>query len=296
MLENGSDVHQGGDGPLMRAALSDERIPMMELLVMHGAGVNARWDGSYPIICGACECLQAKSLKWLIAHGADIDATSTNYGTCVEMLIATYSREPAGKHACLEVFAEAGFAFPDTAPMAIHRGRSDLLAECIERDPTLLSRHFSESEIYPAELGIQPGRGLHGTPLDGTTLLHMAVEFQEAEIAQWLIDRGADVNSRARVDADGFGGHTPLFHATVSLPPREDTLARLLLANGADPEIRTTLRKQLVDMGDPEKERVYEFHDVSAVEYARRFQEPRMINEAAITAVEEYSGRTGRGD
>jgi hypothetical protein len=31
MIENGSDVHQGGDGPLMQAALADMRIPMMEL-------------------------------------------------------------------------------------------------------------------------------------------------------------------------------------------------------------------------------------------------------------------------
>lgn len=37
MIGNGSDVHQGGDGPLMRAALSSNRIPMMELLVAHGA-------------------------------------------------------------------------------------------------------------------------------------------------------------------------------------------------------------------------------------------------------------------
>ena len=33
MIENGSDVHRGGDGPLMRAALKGNRIPMMELLV-----------------------------------------------------------------------------------------------------------------------------------------------------------------------------------------------------------------------------------------------------------------------
>src|SRR5262245_4551093 len=33
MIENGSDVHQGGDLPLMRAALNGYRIPMMELLV-----------------------------------------------------------------------------------------------------------------------------------------------------------------------------------------------------------------------------------------------------------------------
>src|SRR5437667_4783354 len=47
MIENGSDVHQGGDGPLMRAALADERVPMMELLLEYGADVNALWDGRY---------------------------------------------------------------------------------------------------------------------------------------------------------------------------------------------------------------------------------------------------------
>lgn len=286
MLEHGSDVHQGGDGPLMRAALSDARIPMMELLVAHGADVNARWGGSYPIVCGACECLAAESLKWLIVHGADFNAGSTNYGDCVGMLVGTYSREPEGKHGCLEVFAEAGFAFPDTAPMAIHRGRIDLLSACVERDPSLLHRHFAESEIFPAELGIGRGQGLHGTPLDGVTLLHMAIEFHEEEIARWLIERGADVNARAAVDAEGFGGHTPLFHATVTLPPRTDSLARLLLAKGCDPTIRTTLRKQLVDMGDPELERMVEFHNVTAVEFARQFQAPRFINEAAIVAIE----------
>jgi hypothetical protein len=72
MIENGSDVHQGGDGPLMRAALSDTRIPMMELLVAHGANVNALWNGSYPIICAPCEALAPRALKWLLDHGADL--------------------------------------------------------------------------------------------------------------------------------------------------------------------------------------------------------------------------------
>jgi hypothetical protein len=50
MINHGSDVHQGGDGPLMRAALNAYRIPMMELLVSHGADVNALWHGHFPII------------------------------------------------------------------------------------------------------------------------------------------------------------------------------------------------------------------------------------------------------
>src|SRR5438132_12765944 len=40
MIETGSDVHQSGDGPLGRAALRGERIPMMELLVSHDACVD----------------------------------------------------------------------------------------------------------------------------------------------------------------------------------------------------------------------------------------------------------------
>ena len=50
MIAHGSDMHQGGDGPLMRAALNAYRIPMMELLASRGADVNALWHGHFPII------------------------------------------------------------------------------------------------------------------------------------------------------------------------------------------------------------------------------------------------------
>src|SRR5882724_2387381 len=64
MLDNGSDVHQGGDGPLMRAALNRQRVPMMELLAAHGADVNAAWNGDFPIIFAPCESVNPVSLKW----------------------------------------------------------------------------------------------------------------------------------------------------------------------------------------------------------------------------------------
>jgi ankyrin repeat protein len=70
MIAHGSDVHQGGDSPLMRAALVGHRIPMMELLVSHGADVNALWNGYYPIIFAPCKTVDPASLKWLLEHGA----------------------------------------------------------------------------------------------------------------------------------------------------------------------------------------------------------------------------------
>jgi hypothetical protein len=287
MIENGSDVHQGGDGPLMRAALEDMRLPMLELLVEHGADVNARWNGSYPIILAPCETLQPKALKWLIEHGADMHAVSSDYGNCVQMLIGTYSRNAEGRHACLEVFAAAGYPFFDTAPMAVHRGRIDLLAALVDRDPALLQRRFRDTEIFPPEIG---GIGLHVAPLAGGTLLHLAIEYQDEKTARWLIERGADVNARAAIDADGFGGHTPLFHTTVTLACQNDVLARLLLRNGAAPNLRATFRKQLVGIGGSAKEELREYVDVTAIGFARQFQEPKWVNDAAIAAVLEHGG------
>jgi ankyrin repeat protein len=290
MIENGSDVHQGGDGPLMRAALADMRIPMMELLVDHGADVNALWNGSYPIICAPCEALAPRALQWLLEHGANPLVTSREYGSPLNMLIGTYSRNAKGKNACLDVLADAGLELPDTPAMAFHRGRIDLLEAHLDRDPSLLEHRFDESEIFPAELGSKPGDGLHVTPVAGCTLLHLAIEYGDIDVARWLIDRGADVNAKAAIDADGFGGHTPLFHAVVTLAGPDDSTARLLLERGADPNARATIRKQLRDMGDPEKEKMREFHDVTPIGYARQFQEPNWVNEPAIAVIVERGG------
>src|SRR5579863_2806370 len=93
MIDHGSDVHQGGDGPLMRAALVGHRIPMMELLVANGADVNAAWSGRFPIIFAPCETVDAQALRWLLEHGADpMCARYPEPGTALDYVIGTYSR------------------------------------------------------------------------------------------------------------------------------------------------------------------------------------------------------------
>jgi len=290
MIEHGSDVHQGGDGPLMRAAMSDDRLAMLELLVAHGADVNAVWAGHYPIICTPCECLAPKALKWLLDHGANPHVVAKKYGSPLAMLVSTYAREAAKKHACLDVLALAGVTIPDTAAMAFHRGRIDLLEEHLKRDPALLSQCFTEGDIFPPEIGIKPGDGLHVTPVAGGTLLHLAIEYDELELAAWLLNRGADVNAQAAEDSAGFGAHTPLFHSVVSLGRRDDAKARLLLDHGATPNARATFRKQLRDMGHPEKEQLREFRNVTPIGYARQFQEPKWVSEDALKLIAQRGG------
>jgi ankyrin repeat protein len=141
---------------------------------------------------------------------------------------------------------------------------------------------------------------LHGTPLAGTTLLHMCVDFDEMEIARWLIAHGADVNARAQVDADGFGGQTPLFGCVVSQAylcglQRDAEFARLLLDRGANPNARASLRKQLRFVPD---ESMHEYRDVTPLAWGKRFYNPgshghSWVSEPAMRLIAERGGHGG---
>ncbi len=236
-------------------------------------------------------------LGLLLELGARIVDERGDEKAPVGMILETYGRRPAGKHKCLEILAAHGVALPDTPPMAVHRGRIDLLDRLLERDPSLVTRTYSIREIYPLELGCHEDAtlALHGTPLDGATLLHMAIDFDEMAVFRWLLAHGADVNGRAAVDADGFGGHTPLFSAVVvqSQEAREsDAYARLLLDHGADPNARASLRKRMRFVGD---EQMHELRDVTPIGWGERFEERDWVCKPAMQLIAKRSSQRPSG-
>lgn len=243
MMEHGSDVHQGGDGPLMRAALNAYRIPMMEVLVAHGADVNARWHGHYPIIFAPCESMDAVALRWLIEHGANPNCGDHGYeisshsyaGTALDYLIASYARSAERLRACIEELLAAGGETRYDLPCVLDllRGRLDRMAARLDAEPGLVRRHFEELDF-----GMSGGRCL---TVQGGTLLHVAAEYGNAAAAALLLDRGADVNARAKVDEAGVGGHTALFHAVTQYDDVGLEVARVLLERGADVGLRLKL-------------------------------------------------------
>jgi len=250
-------------------------------------------------VMGPCETLNDEGLTLLLELGAELADANGDRLAPVALLLQTYCRYPEGKHRCLELAAARGIPLPDTPTMAVHRGRIDLLEALLHRDPALPHRTFSHQEIYPPELGCHadPSYGLHGTPLDGTTLLHMCVDFDEIEIARWLIAHGADVNARADVDADGFGGHTPLFGCVVSQSylcqrQQDAAFARLLLDHGADPNARASLRKKLRFVPD---ESMHEYRDVTPLSWGQQFHGPgshghTWISQPAMKLIAERGG------
>ena len=237
LIDHGSDVHQGGDGPLMRAALRSDRIPMMELLVRNGADVNAEWNGEFPIIFAPCESVAPGALKWLLKHGADPNCARPGRkypDTALDYLIGTYARSNELAE-CIDLLLEAGGAGRRNIPavMEILRGRIDGLRQLLDEDPALVSRRFSELDFG--------GTAYRRLSLEGGTLLHVAAEFGNIEAAQLLLERGADVNARAEVVQADLSGQSPIFHAATQFQDFGLGMVRFLVQRGADLSIRARL-------------------------------------------------------
>jgi ankyrin repeat protein len=183
--------------------------------------------------------------------------------------------------------------------MALHRGRIDLLEEHLRRDPNLLQRTFTHEEIYPPELGCHNEvLATHGTPLSGGTLLHMCADYDEIEIARWLLDRGMNVDEHAAIDSDGFGGHTPLFATVMSQPNfwlnhrgqvPDAPFTRLLLDHGANPNARASLRKQLHPGYGIDG--MHEYRDVTPISWGEQFHFRKLVNTAAMRLIAERGGQ-----
>ena len=261
-----------------------------ERAVLQGKLESARWlheQGAKlvpGIMMGACECLNPAGLGFLADLGAPFTDDKGDRLAPLAMALETYGRNPTRKHAVMEIFARRGYTLPDTPMMAFHRGDLERLKDYLRRDPGLLERRFSSLEIYPPELGCaKDGRsGMHWTPIDGTTLLHLAIDFDEEEIFELLLAHGADVNAWAKVDADGFGGHTPLFNTVVSHGSRQGTMARRLVERGGSTTVRASLRKFLDWCETP---RWHEAREVTPAEWGRTFPEKGWVNAEAMQEV-----------
>ena len=97
----------------------------------------------------------------------------------------------------------------------------------------------------------------------------MAVDYEDLDVARWLLDHGADVNARADVDPEGFGGH------------------RLLLERGADPNARASIRKELPFSRDKSP---HEYRDVTPLGWGRRFHDQGMVSQGALRLIAERGG------
>lgn len=266
-------------------------------------GALERFGGAPPedALGGPAYTLSASGTAFVFELGGKAVDESGKRLAPVDVVLESDSRNPTAKHEILEMYVRHGLELPDTPTMALHRGRIDLLEEHLRRDPKLLERTFTHEEIYPLEFGCHDEvLATQGTPLAGTTLLHMCADYDELEIAKWLLARGMNPNTKATVDSDGLGGHTALFNTVVSQPnywmnrqnrPQSAPFTQLLLNHGANPNVRASLWKQLHPGYAPRYDMArHEYRDVTPLSWGRRFHAKDFVSEPALKLIEENGG------
>jgi ankyrin repeat protein len=237
LINNGSDIHEGGDAPLMRASLDGSRTPMMELLVRHGADVNAAWHGVYPVVFAPCETLDPIALDWLLQHGADPDCGEVSEwqskgrshpGTALDFVLGTYVRDKDALVQSINLIrnADGSSQYDEPGVIATISGDSKEIDMLLGKDPSVIERRYPSLNI-----GTTAGRML---TLKGATLLHVAAEFGQVGIAKQLLEAGANIDARAATDPHGVGGQTPIFHAATQGHDFGIDVVRLLLSREAD--------------------------------------------------------------
>jgi hypothetical protein len=252
-------------------------------------------------LAGPAYTLSVSSTAFAFAIGARLlDENGVPDRDTMEHLLGTDSRNPAAKHRILEMYVEHGFEPPDTPVMALHRGRIDLLEKHLARDSALLTRTFTLEDVFAlAPACHSKPYSAQGTPLDGTTLLHIAAYFDEVEIGEWLLDRGMDPDAPAALAADGIGGYTALFSTVVSQrnfwvnygkgQPDEARFTRLLLERGANPNVRASLRHRFEDGHGGGGLRDY--RDVTPLGWADRFPQKVFVGRESMRLIEARGGR-----
>uniref|UniRef100_A0A8C6XLH4 Transient receptor potential cation channel subfamily A member 1 n=1 Tax=Naja naja TaxID=35670 RepID=A0A8C6XLH4_NAJNA len=217
--------------------------------------------GNTPILV-ACYKDNAEALKLLIENGGDI-VRANNMG-CMPVHAAAFS----GSKLCLEIIIKRGeelgyspakhINFTNNKKcsplhLAVQSRDLEMIKMCIEygaqidlkQSDNCTALHFAATqgatEILKLMMSSYTGEDSIINALDGSkeTLLHRAALFDHCELAEYLISKGANIDS---VDIEG---RTPLLLATSCASWK---IVNLLLSKGANVELKDLLGRNFLHL------------------------------------------------
>jgi ankyrin repeat protein len=203
--------HDGGYYPLV-AALEKGHMQIAELLLQHGANVDMRgvdfrgwreWQEQTPLhkAIGWSNDSMATAVKFLLKHGADVNARQKDLSTPLHLATA---------RGCFDV-----------AQMLLKHGADVNTQQNNLSTPLHLAAARGDFDV--AQMLLKHGADVNTQQNNLSTPLHLAAARGDFDVAQMLLQCGADVNS------ENSSSNTPL--QLVSFRPN---LVRLLLEHGAE--------------------------------------------------------------
>lgn len=202
LIAHGADVNaksKGGITPLHHARSKE----MAELLIKHGANINAQTNGNdgsplYYAVDHSKEVVEA-----LIAHGADVNYKNQSGNTPLHLAVSSNQKE--------------------IVQLLIKHGAEMGVKDRNGETPLDIAVRNNSAELVT--LLVVNGERLNDKPKYGLTELHWAVSQGNRPMAEQLLANGALINSRDQY------GRTPMAFA---IEKNNKELVELLIAHGAD--------------------------------------------------------------
>ncbi|VEN57461.1 unnamed protein product [Callosobruchus maculatus] len=244
LLGQGADVHakdKGGLVPLHNAC-SYGHYEVTELLVKHGASVNVADLWKFTPLHEAAAKGKYEIVKLLLKHGADPSKKNRDGATPLDLVRDS-----------------------DQDVADLLRGNAALLDAAKKGNLARVQRL-----VTPENINCRDAQGRNSTPL------HLAAGYNNVEVAEFLLEHGADVNAQDKggliplhnassyghldiaallikhntvVNATDKWGFTPLHEAAQK---GRTQLCALLLAHGADPFLKNQENQAPVDLAQAE--------------------------------------------
>ena len=169
-------------------------------------------------IIGDFEIHSIEGIKECFENGVDPNQLHNGKPLIYEM-INMYLRGPKFKN-CIQTFVDFDLKFDDKALLAILLDDATSLDRLLTDDKELLFKKYSLDCAF--------------TPLYEVSLLHICAEYNHLLSAKILIKHGADINTKAGLDSNGFGGQTPIFHTVNQHANSCVDVMKFLISQSAD--------------------------------------------------------------
>ena len=134
-------------------------------------------------------------------------------------LINMYTRGPLFKK-CIKAFVDYGLEFEDKVLLAVLSDDSKTLDNLLTDNSSALQNKYSFDCTF--------------TPLYEASLLHICAEYNHLACAKILVSNGIDINTKAGLDKNGFGGQTPIFHTVNQDANKSLDVLNFLVSQNAD--------------------------------------------------------------
>lgn len=242
LLRSGTDPNardNEGNTPLHTSHPDSETIP--ELLILHGASVNARNAQQQTPLQHACETYAPRKIAALLHHGANPNQTDTEGNTpLMQTCKSDYKLEMSDiliRHGAATDIANRAGETP--LSIAMEHGNLPAFAHLLRQGadpdftpapdtPTLLQNNCHDEKLPYLHLLLQHGADVSATTPEGRTALHHAASISANRVALLLLTCGADPNA---LDNDGS--------PPLSYNPDSPGTIHILLSYGANPYLPT---------------------------------------------------------